>query len=128
MVISCCLIALGGSFYAQYFRYIGPERIFGLDISVQIALIALIGGQGTIFGPIVGAVLLVPLGEFLSNNFGGNLPGLHLFIYGIVMMLVVLYLPKGVYRFFLDMVAKAQGRTTGSEIALEENKAKSAQV
>jgi branched-chain amino acid transport system permease protein len=121
MVISCCLIALGGSFYAQYFRYIGPERIFGLDISVQIALIALVGGQGTIFGPIIGALLLVPLGEFLSNNFGGNLPGLHLFIYGIVLMLVVLYLPKGIYRFFVDVVAKAGRSLAGSEMALKEN-------
>ena len=121
MVISCGLIALGGSFYAQYFRYIGPERIFGIDISVQIALIALVGGQGTIFGPIIGALLLVPLGEFLSNNFGGNLPGLHLFIYGIVMMLVVLYLPKGVYRFFLDMAAKAERLKASSRVALKEN-------
>ena len=121
MVISCSLIALGGSFYAQYFRYIGPERIFGIDISVQIALIALVGGQGTIIGPIVGAFLLVPLGEFLAGKFGGNLPGLHLFIYGIVMMLVVLYLPKGVYRFLLDLAAKAERAWAGSRVALKEN-------
>jgi branched-chain amino acid transport system permease protein len=121
MVISCCLIAFGGSFYAQYFRYIGPERIFGLDLSIQIALIALIGGQGTIFGPIIGALLLVPLGEFLSNNFGGNLPGLHLFIYGVTMMLVVLYLPKGIYSFVVDMAAKGKRLMSGSNLELKEN-------
>ena len=121
MAISCCLIAFGGSFYAQYFRYIGPERIFGIDLSIQIALIALIGGQGTVLGPIVGALLLVPLGEFLSNNFGGNLPGLHLFIYGIVMMLVVMYLPKGVYGFLLNIAAKAERLMPGSRLALRKD-------
>lgn len=120
MVISCCLIALGGSFYAQYFRYIGPERIFGIDISVQIALMALVGGQGTILGPIIGAFLLVPLGEFLAGRFGGDLPGLHLFIYGVVMILVVLYLPKGVYRFLLDLAAKVRRLAGGSRMALKE--------
>jgi branched-chain amino acid transport system permease protein len=117
MVISCCLIAFGGSFYAQYFRYIGPERIFGLDLSIQIALIALIGGQGTIFGPVIGAFLIVPLGEFLANNFGGNLPGLHLFIYGILLMFVVMYLPKGVYGFLLNIAAKAERLVTRSRLA-----------
>lgn len=99
MAISCSLIALGGSFYAQYFRYIGPERIFGIDLSVEIALIALVGGQGTLFGPVIGAFILVPVSEFLSENFGGNIPGFSLFIYGVVMMLVVMYLPKGVWSY-----------------------------
>lgn len=97
MGISCFMISFAGTFYAQYFRYVGPSRIFSHDMSVQIALIALVGGQGTVFGPLMGACLLVPITEFLSEEFGGTLPGLHLFIYGIVMILVVLYMPKGIY-------------------------------
>lgn len=104
MFISCALIALGGSFYAQYFRYINPERIFGMDISLQIALTALIGGQGTIFGPVVGALILVPISELLAESFGGSVPGLNLFIYGAVLVVVVFYMPHGIYqplsRFF----------------------------
>lgn len=103
MLISSFMIAFGGTFYAQYFRYIGPTRIFGGDISVQIALIGLVGGQGTVFGPLFGAVLLVPISEFLAERFGGSLPGLHLFIYGVIMIFVVFYMPKGIH----DYVIKA---------------------
>ena len=99
MGISTFLIAFGGTFYAQYFRYIGPTRIFGHDLSVQIALLALVGGQGKVFGPLMGAVLLVPLTEVLSEHFGGTLPGLHLFIYGIVMMLVIFFMPNGIHEY-----------------------------
>jgi branched-chain amino acid transport system permease protein len=97
MGISVFLIAFAGTFYAQYFRYIGPTRIFGTDLSIQIALPSLVGGQGTVFGPLFGAVLLVPLTELLSEHLGGTLPGLHLFVYGVAMMLVVFFMPRGIH-------------------------------
>jgi len=97
MGLSCFLMAFAGTFYAQYFLYVGPTRVFGGDLSVQIALIAMIGGQGTIFGPLFGAVLLVPVAEWITGQFGGSLPGLHLFIYGVAMMLIVLYKPAGIH-------------------------------
>lgn len=103
MLISSFMIAFAGTFYAQYFRYIGPTRIFGGDISVQIALIGLVGGQGTVFGPLFGAVLLVPISEFLAERFGGSLPGLHLFIYGVIMILVVFYMPKGIHDYVMKV-------------------------
>lgn len=95
MSISCGLIAVCGTFYAQFFRYIGPTRIFGIDLSMTVALIALIGGRGTVFGPVLGAFLIVPLTEFLSARYS-NVSGLNLFVYGIILCLVVLYLPKGI--------------------------------
>ncbi len=99
MAISCFLMGFAGTFYAQYFRYLGPTRIFGHDLSVQIALLALIGGQGTVLGPVFGAILLVPLTEVLSEHFGGTMPGLHLFIYGVVMMLVIRFMPRGIHDY-----------------------------
>ena len=101
MGISTFLIAFAGTFYAQYFRYIGPTRIFGGDLSVQIALIALIGGQGTVLGPFWGSILITILSEFLSAKFGGELPGLHLFILGIAMILVVFYMPQGINSYLV---------------------------
>lgn len=101
MAVSTFLIAFAGTFYAQYYRFIGPDRVFGGDLSVQIALIALIGGQGTILGPLFGAILLVPVSSFLSAYFGGSVAGLHLFIYGIIMMLVVYYMPKGIHDYIV---------------------------
>jgi len=99
MAISSFIIAFAGTFYAQYFRYIGPTRIFGHDFSVEIALIGLVGGQGTILGPWFGAMILVPVSEYLSEQFGGSLPGLHLFIYGVIMTVVVFKSPEGVSKY-----------------------------
>ncbi len=115
MAISCFMISFAGTFYAQYFRYVGPTRIFSHDMSVQIALIALVGGQGTVFGPLMGACLLVPITEFLSEEFGGALPGLHLFIYGVVMILVVLYMPKGIYQTVVKFFSKLENKIFGNE-------------
>ncbi|NLI55352.1 MAG: branched-chain amino acid ABC transporter permease [Clostridiales bacterium] len=113
MAISCFMISFAGTFYAQYFRYVGPTRIFSHDMSVQIALIALVGGQGTVFGPLLGACLLVPITEFLSEEFGGTMPGLHLFIYGIMMVLVVLYMPQGIYKNVTGFFKKLEYKIFG---------------
>ena len=122
MAVSCFLIAFAGTFYAQYYRYVGPTRIFGHDLSVQIALIALVGGQGTVFGPLFGAILLVPVTELLSEYLGGALPGLHLFVYGIVMVLVVFYMPKGIYGIIVNFFKKLQNRIFYKNKALEQEK------
>jgi branched-chain amino acid transport system permease protein len=113
MFISAFLIAIAGAFYAQFFRYINPTRIFGLDMSIRIALIAVVGGQGKIFGPMIGAVILVPITELLSLYFGATLPGLHLFIYGVVMVLVVLFMPKGINDYVMTLFAWIEGLLFG---------------
>jgi branched-chain amino acid transport system permease protein len=95
MAASSFLTALGGSFYAQYFRYINPERNMGLDFSIELALMGIVGGQGTVLGPVLGAFLLTPAGEITRATLGGKLPGLHLVIYGLVLILSMLFLPKG---------------------------------
>jgi branched-chain amino acid transport system permease protein len=99
IVISSAMIGCAGTFYAQYFRYIGPERIFGHNLAIEIALIALIGGQGTVLGPALGAIVLIPISEYLAAHFG-SIGGLHLFIYGVVMILVVMFMPKGIVEVF----------------------------
>jgi branched-chain amino acid transport system permease protein len=95
MAVSSFLTALGGSYYAQYFRYINPERNMGLDFSIELALMGIVGGQGTVLGPVLGAFLLTPAGEITRATLGGKFPGLHLVIYGLVLILAMLFLPKG---------------------------------
>ncbi len=95
MALSSFLTAVGGSFYAQYFRYINPERNMGLDLSIELALMGIVGGQGTVLGPLLGAFLLTPAGEITRATLGGKFPGLHLVIYGLVLILAMLFLPKG---------------------------------
>ncbi|MBA7578777.1 hypothetical protein ES708_20642 [subsurface metagenome] len=108
IIISAAIISFGGTFYAQYFRYIGPTRIFGVELAIEIALIGIIGGRGTVLGPLFGAFLVVPISEFLISRFGGNLPGLHLFIYGLVIMIVILFAPKGIHDPFVNLLNKVE--------------------
>jgi len=95
MAISCFLTAMGGTFYAQMFLYFYPKSIMGLELSYEIAFIALIGGRGTILGPVVGALLLRPVSELTRIYLSSALPGLHLVIFGLVLIVVMRYQPKG---------------------------------
>lgn len=113
MAMSCFLTALAGTFYAQLLVYFYPKGILGLDLSFEIAFIALIGGRGTIAGPILGALVLRPVNEFSRIYLSGFLPGLHLVIFGLILILVMIYQPRGlqeplsrVYNRFVDKLAK----------------------
>ena len=96
MAVSSFLTALAGTFYAQFSLYIYPKSVISLDMSFEIAFIALIGGRGSIAGPILGALLLQPVGAFCRIYFGDTLPGLHLIIFGLVLILVMLFQPRGI--------------------------------
>jgi len=113
MAMSSFLTALGGSFYAQYFRYINPERNMGLDLSIEFALMGIVGGQGTVLGPVLGAFLLNPAGEISRSLLGGKLMGLHLVIYGLVLVLAVMFLPKGLIQPIRQFVRRVSGRDQG---------------
>jgi branched-chain amino acid transport system ATP-binding protein len=80
MAMSAFLTALAGTFYAQFTLYIYPKSVMSLDLSFEIAFIALIGGRGSIAGPVLGALLLRPVSDFSRIYFGSSLPGLHLTI------------------------------------------------
>lgn len=112
MALSSFLTALAGTFYAQFTLFIHPKSIISLDLSFEIAFIALIGGRGSIAGPVLGALLLRPVSDFSRITFGDTLPGLHLIIFGLVLILVMLYQPRGLqepltrlYNRLLDRVA-----------------------
>lgn len=94
--ISAALTSMVGSFHAMYLTFIEPESVFSLPLSIQIAMFALIGGIGTVFGPLLGAALLVPITEFARGYLGAGAIGLHGFVYGVVLMLVVLFMRDGI--------------------------------
>lgn len=95
MAMSCFLTAFAGTFWAQLTLYIHPKSVISLDLSFEIAFIALIGGRGSIAGPVLGALLLRPVSDFSRIYFGDTLPGLHLIIFGVVLILVMIYQPRG---------------------------------
>jgi branched-chain amino acid transport system permease protein len=110
MAISSFLTALAGTFYAQFTLYIHPKSIISLDLSFEIAFIALIGGRGSIAGPLLGALLLRPVSDFSRIYFGATLPGMHLIIFGVVLILVMVYQPRGIQEPLSRLYAKARER------------------
>lgn len=96
MVISSFLAAIMGTFYAQYAVFIDPSSVMRVQLSVQVALFAIVGGIGTVAGPAIGAVIFVPITILLRATMGTALPGLHMIIYGVILVLVLLYMPQGI--------------------------------
>jgi len=96
MLLSAFFTALGGTFYAQFILFITPTRTISLDLSVQMVIMAVLGGIGTVLGPLWGAVILVPIAELTRAFWGGSLQGVHLIVYGALLMVIVLYWPQGV--------------------------------
>ncbi len=96
-VISAIFTGIGGTFYAQFVLYIDPEKIIGSNLSIQLAVMCIIGGRGTILGPILGAVLLMVSEELTRRYMGGKMIGLDLMLYGIILMTVIRFEPQGIY-------------------------------
>lgn len=93
-MISAGMTALGGTFYAQFVLYISPDKVFGANLSVVIAVVCIIGGRGTLWGPVLGALLLLP-GEELARSLTGGLVGMDMMLYGLLLMIVIYYEPQG---------------------------------
>jgi len=97
LAFSAFASAAAGTFYAQQIGYIDPHSVLGLDIAIQILLFAVVGGAGTQLGPVVGPLLLVPLGEALRLNLGGSAGAtMHQFFYGAALVAVILLWPGGI--------------------------------
>jgi branched-chain amino acid transport system permease protein len=94
-VISGGLMGAGGAFYVQVFQYIDPGIAFGSHTSVEALVGAIVGGLGTLWGPLLGAVSLHILAD-LTRNLFGQLPGINMVIYGVVLIIIVMFLPRGI--------------------------------
>jgi branched-chain amino acid transport system permease protein len=95
ITISAAMAAAAGCFYAQYFLFIDAPIAYGPWISVEALLAPIIGGVGTVFGPLLGALLIKTLGE-TAKLLTGDAPGLDLVVYGVVLIVVVAFAPRGV--------------------------------
>jgi branched-chain amino acid transport system permease protein len=95
MTISAAMTAAGGCFYAQYFLFIDAAIAYGPAVSVVALLAPIIGGAGSVLGPLVGALLVKSLGE-LTKLMAGDAPGLDLLVYGMMLIAVVAFAPRGV--------------------------------
>lgn len=94
ITLSAAFMGAGGAFYVQVFQYIDPSLAFGSTSSVEALVTAIVGGMGTLWGPVLGALVLQLLAE-LTRNLFGQLPGLNMVVYGAVLVLIVLFAPRG---------------------------------
>ncbi len=100
VLLSSGMTALGGVFIAFYYNNLYPEQIFSMGRSIELLLGPIIGGLGTLFGPILGSALLVVVGESLTDiTAGTQLAGLKQILYGLVVLVIVLFLPGGIWPF-----------------------------
>lgn len=93
-MLSAAFVSIGGSLYAQFMLYIDPSMLMTLNISMMIVLVAVMGGIGTVLGPILGAIVLTFISEY-SRAFLGKFGGLDLILYGSLVIIIVLFLPGG---------------------------------
>jgi branched-chain amino acid transport system permease protein len=109
MALSSFLTALGGTFYAQYFSYIDPSLTFGPAISIGGLLPAIVGGAGTVTGPLLGSFVLTPISELTRAALRGR-AGADIMLYGLVLILVISFLPSGLVGWLRARRAPAGGR------------------
>ncbi len=98
MLLSGALCGIGGCFFAQYFLYIDPTIVFGVDKSVEMLLVSIIGGAGTVYGPLLGAVLLALVSE--GTRVLTQIQGLSLVLYGGLLVVIIAFLPNGLIHLF----------------------------
>lgn len=120
VIVSAMLTALIGAFHAMYLTFLEPATMFSLGTSIEVAMFSLIGGLGTVAGPLLGTVLVVPLAELARGWLGASASGLHGFVYGVVLVLITLTLPAGLVGTFGPAVSRWIDRLPGGHRRLAD--------
>jgi branched-chain amino acid transport system permease protein len=110
LLISGAFTALAGSLYAVMVGFVDPNSGFGILISVNMVVMAALGGTGTLFGPLVGAIILVPLAEMTNALLGGGGTGAAYVAYGVIIMLIARFSPGGLAQWAREIGALVGGR------------------
>src|SRR5438067_1010220 len=125
LMLSGAIAAIAGGLYGVVLLVVTPETVFGMLVSAQALILALFGGVGSLWGPVIGAMLLVPLAEGLNAELGDVLPGIQGVVYGIAIIMIILWAPEGVYWRVLDRLprrkpaaAEAPPRPTATVVPL----------
>jgi len=105
-MISSFLTALAGTFYTQYIYFIDPQTAFNFNISIEAALVAIVGGIGTLWGPVIGTVLLETTSALLQSWLGNSISGVQLTVYSLILMAVILWRPTGIMGYVYEVYAR----------------------
>jgi branched-chain amino acid transport system permease protein len=106
ITLSGAMAGVAGGFYAVVLLVVTPPAVFGMLVSAQALIVAMFGGVGTVWGPVIGAVTLVPLSEMLHAQLGDVIPGIQGVVYGVAIVAVILLAPEGVFWKVRDMLPR----------------------
>lgn len=109
MVLSAALTAAAGTFYAQYVLFIDPNSAISYPMAIKMCLLVVLGGAGTLWGPVIGALILIPLSEFSRAYIGGGGRGIDLIIYGLLITFIAIFRPDGVSGLVIHRRQRATG-------------------
>jgi len=106
LALSAFFTGIGGVFYAQYIGYIRPDIVLVSTLSDEILIVCILGGAGTLLGPVVGSLIFITLRNVFLAYFGGGVIGSYLILYGTLIVLVIFFLPEGIYPYLRKTLAK----------------------
>lgn len=115
LIISAALTAIAGGIYIQYLGFIDPPTAFGETLAVQIVILAFVGGLGTLWGPFVGAAVLVPLQQIIGTSFASATSGVNLVIYGVIVVAIITIDPRGLVPLAGTVAGKARAWRRGQD-------------
>jgi branched-chain amino acid transport system permease protein len=105
LMLSGAIAGMGGCFFSQYFLYIDPTIVFGQDKSVEMLLVSMIGGAGTVYGPLIGALLLAGISDITRAL--TDVQGLSLVLYGLLLVVIIAFLPNGLIDLFKRLAQRS---------------------
>jgi branched-chain amino acid transport system permease protein len=108
-MLSAAMMSVAGTIYLQYLLVVDPERVFSADISVLVVLMTVLGGSGTLWGPALGAALLVPLSEYTRVYLGGTGGTIDLIAYGVLILLICVWRPSGLLSLVEERIRRRRG-------------------
>ncbi len=117
IALSGALAGAAGGFYAVVLLVVTPHTVFGLATSAQALIVTMFGGVGTLWGPVVGAAILVPVSELLHAELGSRLPGIQGVVFGLAIMVVMMKMPQGIALAVRDRFFAKPGRPAGAAVS-----------
>jgi len=99
-------VAVAGGIYSYFFTYIDPGFVFDIFVSVTMVLMAILGGRGTLWGPVLGAFIMQPLAIWVVGQFGGS--SIHLTVFGGILLAVMLFMPQGILPALSEYLKRRQ--------------------
>ena len=110
LMLSAAFTSLAGSLYAVMVGFVDPDSALGILLSVKMVIVAALGGAGTLFGPLIGAVILIPLEETTNALFGGGGTGITFIVYGAIILLIARFQPGGIAELWRHPFRQAAAR------------------